>query len=1168
MLRRSLAIFVLLAMFAGVSLPGVSRAANPTASPVSLPTPSPTADAPEVTGSPAPSASAAPGTVTPSVPTPTHDAAPDGSVVLADGSVLPPMPAALDRPSIHAQMLETVGAGTFAFAVGGSPTILLGGDGSPKSTDGAAVAGLDAMTSAGSVADSSGTTSAGSVTDSSGTTSALPNGLRKEVFGFLPYWMLSSTASMNYQLLSTIAYFSVGAGWDGYLTKGTSTGWSGWNSTQMTDVINRAHARGVKVVMTVTMMAWDSTSRSRMATFLGSATYRARLVSQVAAAVKARGADGVNLDFEPVATTQRANYTSFVRQMKAALVSAGAGRYLTVDVTGGAATWATGYDVSALVASGAADRLFVMGYDYNYSESARAGGVAPIDSPYVLDVNSSMTDFLSEVSGTKLIWGVPYYGRTWTTTSNALNAVNSGADSDSYYYTGHLAQAAKYGRLWDSVGKVPWYRYWSSADGSWVEGYYDDATSLAYKYNLVNERALAGTGMWTLLMDSGRDELWRLLANKFVTDSDPPSGGVRTLPQTWDSLAIHASWKALDYVSGIDAYNVQIRDRSSSSWSHWLTGTKATDAYYLGLVGHSYEVRVQAIDMKGNAQPWSAPSLATPAKVTPGTFASVNVSSLNLRSGAGTSFGIIGTLAANDRVQVTSGPVSASGYVWYQVQYGFAEWPSSEYPRIGWVAVGDSSTAYLLPASAPNVTRLSPFVTAYARSRALFSPNGDGLLDTVTATYNLSAAVTGGRVDVLNSAGAVVTTWSIGAQANGNHTVGWNGRTSSGSVAPSGTYLLKLTVTDSSGGSHVAPADRAVANVLARWGVTVDTAAPKVTSLKPAAGSAMLPASTRPAVTFSEPVANLSSATVALLDANGHSIAATLRYASSTRVLTVTPLAPLPTGSSVTLRLSSPIVDAAGNHLAGASWSFGIAPGQAFDPWRRFVVGSGTHVGYRVAADGTLVGKRTFHLGAASGASTSQRAVLPNLPGHWLYVENGVWAGYWMPESSGTYLPGVIQRVSYPSTTRLVFRAGTHVGLRFDSSGRVTASKSYALSRTSGANTTERAVINGRAYWRVVNGVWAGYWVAESASIYRAGFVDMTSLPGLARITLAAGTYTGYRYDSLGRRSGSLTARLSRASGASIDAAAVINGVLHYRVHDGIWRGTWLPVDSRIGLAA
>src|SRR2546426_1388771 len=123
----------------------------------------------------------------------------------------------------------------------------------------------------------------------------------------------------------------------------------------MTNVIDQAHAGGVRVVLTVSMMAWDSTSAANMAAFLGSSSARASLVSQIVSAVQDRGADGVNLDFEMVASSVRDQYTSFVRQVKAALVAAGVGSYLTVCTTAGAATWATGYDVAGLTASGAAD---------------------------------------------------------------------------------------------------------------------------------------------------------------------------------------------------------------------------------------------------------------------------------------------------------------------------------------------------------------------------------------------------------------------------------------------------------------------------------------------------------------------------------------------------------------------------------------------------------------------------------------------------------------------------------------------------------------------------------------------------------------------------------------------------------------------------------------------
>jgi len=522
--------------------------------------------------------------------------------------------------------------------------------------------------------------------------------------------MLTSVtlAEMNYQLVSTIAYFSVGARPDGTLDKGTATaptsGWSGWNSALMTQVIDRAHRAGGKVVLTVTMMASSAASYDRMRTLLTSSTARSRLVSQIVDAVRSRGSDGVNLDFELVPTDMRAQYASFVRQVKAGLRNAGVGSYLTVCTTGGAASWATGYDLAALAASGAADALFVMGYDFHWSGSARAGAVAPIDSPYVLDVSTAMTDFLARVPASKLIWGVPYYGRGWDTTSSVLNAPTRG-NSFALYYTGHLQDAAKYGRQWDAVGKAPWYRYFDGARGTWVEAYYDDAVSLGVKYDLVNRYRLAGTGMWTLLMDGTRDELGRLLASKFVNDTSPPAGGVRVLPQSTRSMAIEVSWAAIDYQSGLDYYNVQVRDRASSTWTSWLSGTRGTQAVYLGTPGRTYEFRIQAVDWKGNRQAWgTAPGKAS--SVRPGTFASVTTTALNVRSGPGTGYGVVATLAAGARVRVLAGPTSAGGYDWYQVEYGFDVWPSTDYPRIGWAARAGAGSTWLAPAYAPSVTRL------------------------------------------------------------------------------------------------------------------------------------------------------------------------------------------------------------------------------------------------------------------------------------------------------------------------------------------------------------------------------------------------------------------------------------------------------------------------------
>ena len=99
------------------------------------------------------------------------------------------------------------------------------------------------------------------------------------------------------------------------------------------------------------------------------ATPSARLVSDIASTVAARNADGVNLDFEPVPNSLQSQYTTFVREVKAALVGSGVGSYLTVAATGGAAAWDEGYDLAGLTAAGAADAIMVMGYDFSWAGS-------------------------------------------------------------------------------------------------------------------------------------------------------------------------------------------------------------------------------------------------------------------------------------------------------------------------------------------------------------------------------------------------------------------------------------------------------------------------------------------------------------------------------------------------------------------------------------------------------------------------------------------------------------------------------------------------------------------------------------------------------------------------------------------------------------------------------
>ena len=244
--------------------------------------------------------------------------------------------------------------------------------------------------------------------------------LRRQVMGFLPYWEVSD-AVLDYEVLSTIAYFSVGSDKYGNLLKldpdGTpTTGWGGWTSSRMTSIINAAHTKGTRVVLTISVFAWTSGQAALQGALLGNPAARQNLAVQAADAVRARGADGINLDFEPIASGYADEYTLFVRAVRAELDKRAAGYQLTFDTTG----YIGNYPIEAATAPGGADAIFIMGYDYRTASSGYAGSIDPLSGP-AYDLQDTVNAYAARVAPSKLILGVPWYGRAWSTVSDQVN---------------------------------------------------------------------------------------------------------------------------------------------------------------------------------------------------------------------------------------------------------------------------------------------------------------------------------------------------------------------------------------------------------------------------------------------------------------------------------------------------------------------------------------------------------------------------------------------------------------------------------------------------------------------------------------------------------------------------------------------------------------------------
>ena len=91
-----------------------------------------------------------------------------------------------------------------------------------------------------------------------------------------------------------------------------------------------------------------------------------------------------------------------------------------------------------------------------------------------------------------------------------------------------------------------------------------------------------------------------------------------------------------------------------------------------------------------------------------------------------------------------------------------------------------------------------------------FSPNGDGVRDTVavTATNSEDGALV---AQVLDGSSAVIDSWTV-PNGSAATSVTWDGRKASGAIAPDGIYTFRLAPRDVAGNTGTA-VDRTVALV-------------------------------------------------------------------------------------------------------------------------------------------------------------------------------------------------------------------------------------------------------------------------------------------------------------------------------------------------------------------
>ena len=649
-----------------------------------------------------------------------------------------------------------------------------------------------------------------------------PGGLRREVFGFLPYWELSdSSTRLDWEKLSTIAYFGVGAAGNGDLQKtnsdGTTTvGWSGWTSSKLTTVINAAHSSGARVVLTVQSFAWSSAGVTRQTALLGSSTARTNLARQIAAAVRDRGADGANLDFEPIISTYGDEFTALVRSIRAELNKIAPGYQLTFDTTG----WIGNYPIENATATGGADAVVVMGYDYRNGSSNPVGSVAPLGgSGY--DIGDTVAAYIDRLPPSKVILGVPYYGRAWSTDSSLVHAQNisgtKNGDSTTVVYGTAVGYAADHGRKWDPVDGVAWTSYHREnctatygCVNPWRELYYDDPQALGLKYDLINRYNLRGAGIWALGYDGTRPELYQVIKDKFITDTIPPAitGSTLSLPiispngdGAMDATTVRVS------VTGLVRFGWVVQP--------FFDGIAGTAVRSGSVIGKTVVFEWNGRNDGGTVVPdgpyritvWTADASNNRASVQ-------KLVTVDRHAAIVTTSSIPGFISPNgdgrsDRMTISmrnDSAITGSARILDRTGVGERRWTFSQATTGSWVWDGRDSAGRTLPDGrytfrvwgldrAANGTihdltvRIDRTIRSVTWSRPSFIPQA-GQTARVAFTLGRQASVT---ISIYAGSTIVRGIWKNRVLAAGSYGWTWNGRTTAGVLLKPGTYRAVVT---------------------------------------------------------------------------------------------------------------------------------------------------------------------------------------------------------------------------------------------------------------------------------------------------------------------------------------------------------------------------------------
>jgi len=302
--------------------------------------------------------------------------------------------------------------------------------------------------------------------------------------------------------------------------------------------LQRIRAVNPRISLILSIGGGNDAARSEFDAMVRQASTRQAFVSSVKEALQAHQLDGVDIDWEFPKGSQQTDLVALLRELRAATTTSG--RQPSISMTGAPAKWYAEQNKFAEYQQ-YLDQIAIMTYDmrgfgsFKTHAGHHAGLYTAPDDPLDQSANSAVQHYQAHGAPTnKLTIGAGWYGRRFPSVPEANHGlhqpVGDTQNAGEYHTTYDRLEREYinkngYTRYWDDASKAPY--LYNAARREFIS--YDDAESMKYKAEYVQQHNLQGIIVWRYLSDpQSNDALLRQLDHTLHGSAAPLS----TQPQS------------------------------------------------------------------------------------------------------------------------------------------------------------------------------------------------------------------------------------------------------------------------------------------------------------------------------------------------------------------------------------------------------------------------------------------------------------------------------------------------------------------------------------------------------------------------------------------------------------------------------------------------------------